>query len=274
MNLKIRPLTQAIGAEVLDFDARNIAPEAARALDEAFLEHHVLVLRDQQIDDADLVGFGRCFGEVKKSRLVSKLSGRDDVMVISNIREDGKPLGQLPDGEMWFHIDQIYQPLPCKAAALHAVELPATGGDTLFSNNVHAYETLPEATRARIENLMATHSFQYGETIGGAPRDENRPHHTHPLVRRIPETGRRSLSVCRLMTDRIEGLDDDESRALIGELCDHIEHPSNVYVHTWRIGDILIWDNRCTSHARTDFSETERRLLKRVTIADTISPQH
>jgi taurine dioxygenase len=88
----------------------------------------------------------------------------------------------------------------------------------------------------------------------------------------MPENNKRALALCRLMTDRIEGLPEDQSRALIEELCDRIEDPSNVYSHEWRVGDILIWDNRCTSHARTDFATTERRLMKRVTIGDTQPP--
>lgn len=274
MTLELRPFDGPLGAEVLGVDVRNISREDAVALNDAFLRHHLLLLRDQSVSDADLVELGKCFGAVAKSRLVSPLSGRDDIMVISNIREDGKPLGQLPDGEMMFHIDQIYRPTPCKAAALHAVEIPAAGGDTLFTNNVRAYETLPAATKARIEGLRATHSFGYGETLPeNRVQSADRPHATHPLVRRIPETGERALAVCRLMTDRIEGLPDVESRTLIDELCDALERPDNVYSHTWRVGDILIWDNRCTSHARTDFPTTQRRLMKRVTIADSVAPQ-
>ncbi|MFZ9501139.1 MAG: TauD/TfdA dioxygenase family protein [Beijerinckiaceae bacterium] len=274
MSLTVKPLDAPLGAQILGLDARAIDAQSAAALREAFLKHHLLVLRDQSLTDAQLVALGECFGSIAKSRMVSPLSGRDDIMVISNIREDGKPLGQLPDGEMAFHIDQIYRDVPCKGAALHAVEIPDAGGDTMFSNNVAAYESLPQATRARIDALRATHSFQYGETLReNRSQLEDRPHATHPIARRIPETGKRSLSVCRLMTDRIEGLDDAESRALIDELCDVLENPKNVYSHSWKVGDILIWDNRCTSHARTDFPSTQRRLMKRVTIKDEIGPQ-
>ncbi len=274
MTLTIRPLDAPLGAQVLGLDVRNITPQDAAHLREAFHQHHLLLLRDQPIADADLVTLGKALGDIAKSRLVSPLSGRDDIMVISNIRDDGKPLGQLPDGEMAFHIDQIYRDTPCKAAALHAVEIPEAGGDTMFSNNVRAYETLPEPMKTRIEGLRATHSFSYGETLRETrSANDDRPHATHPLVRRIPETGKRSLSLCRLMTDRIEGMDPDESAALITQLCDALERADNVYSHTWRVGDTLIWDNRCTSHARTDFPTTQRRLMKRVTIVDGVAPQ-
>lgn len=261
-----------LGAEIHGLDVRQISASDASILNNAFLTHHILLLRGQQPSDQELVNFGSSFGEIKKSRFVSPLSGHNQIMVISNIREDGKPLGQLPDGEMWFHIDQIYTPQPCRGAALYAIEIPAQGGDTCWSNNVRAYEDLPQAMKARLEGLTAQHSFQYGATTADARKDESRPRHTHPLVRRIPETGKRALAECRLMTDRINELPEDESRDLINELCDHLEQPKYVYTHTWRKGDILVWDNRCTSHARTDFSESERRLMKRVTIADGAVP--
>jgi len=271
MPITVTPTGAALGAVVSNFDARRISPEDAKAINDAFLKYHVIVLRDQKLTDAELVEFGKCFGEIEKARYISPLSGRDDIMVISNIREDGKPLGQLPDGEMSFHFDRIHQPKPCRGAALYCVETPKEGGDTLFSNMVMAYETLPEATKQKLAGKTALNSFSYTATSRDQ-RDPNGPRATHPVVRTIPETGRKSLYLCRLMTDRIEGLPDAESSALIDELCDHIENPRFVYQHKWRVGDILIWDNRCTCHARTDFSSEERRLMKRVTIGDNALP--
>ncbi|MFN3892259.1 MAG: TauD/TfdA dioxygenase family protein [Beijerinckiaceae bacterium] len=273
MTLSVKPLDAPLGAEIVGLDVRNITSEDRKDLHQALLDHHLLVIRNQPTSDADLVELGKSFGPIVKARLVSPLTGRDDIMVISNIREDGKPVGQLPDGEMAFHIDQIYRPNPCKAAALHAVEIPSAGGDTMFSNNVRAYEQLPDSMKKRLQGLMATHSFHYGETLKeNRVASPDRPQYTHPLVRRIPENDKRALAVCRLMTDRIEGIPEEESRALIEELCDRLEDRGNVYSHEWRVGDILIWDNRCTSHARTDFPTTERRLMKRVTIGDTQPP--
>jgi taurine dioxygenase len=270
--LKVTPLDAPLGAEVAGLDMAHIGPQEAKALNEAFLEHHLLVLHDQKIADADLVEFGKSFGRIEKSRTVSPLSGRDDIMVISNIREDGKPLGQLPDGEMSFHIDRLHQKVPCKAAALLAIEIPHSGGDTLFSNNVAAYDALNDKTKAKLEGLTALHIFSYGATQPGQNTGEAAPRHVHPLVRRIPETGKKSLFLCRLMTEEINGLAPQESRALIDELCDQMEQKQFIYAHKWRVGDILVWDNRCTSHARTDFSEAERRLMKRVTIGDDVPP--
>ncbi|MGE3245344.1 MAG: TauD/TfdA dioxygenase family protein [Beijerinckiaceae bacterium] len=272
MPVQVKPLDAPLGAEITGVDIRNLSPEDKLALNDAFLAHHVIVLRDQTPTDQQLVDFGTSFGDVKKSRFVSPLSGHDQIMVISNIRENGKTLGQLPDGEMWFHIDQIYTPQPCRGAALFAVETPFTGGDTCFANAVKAYEDLAPGMKGRLHGLTAQHSFQYGATTEAGKTDDDRPRHSHPLVRRIPETGKKALAVCRLMTERINELPEEESRALIAELCDHLEQPKYVYAHEWRTGDILVWDNRCVNHARTDFAETERRLMKRVTIADNAVP--
>ena len=225
MPINIKPFDGPLGAEISGLDIRAISSDDARALNDAFLKYHLIVLRDQKPADQELVNFGMSFGPVKKSRFVSPLSGHDQIMVISNIRADGKLLGQLPDGEMWFHIDQIYTPQPCRGAALHAIEIPETGGDTCFSNSVMAYESLPAAMKERLRGLTAQYSFQYGATTVEAKKNDDRPRHSHPLVRRIPDTGKHAIAICRLMTDRINELPEDESRALIDELCDHVENP-------------------------------------------------
>ncbi len=273
MSLTVTPTGAALGAFITDIDARQISPEDAKALNDAYLKYHVIVLRDQNLSDEQLVRFGECFGHIEKARFISPLTNRDDIMVISNIREDGKVLGQLPDGEMSFHFDRIHQAKPCRGAALHCKETPMAGGDTCFSNMALAYETLPEATKQKLAGKFAVNSFTYTATTR-AMKDGNGPRATHPIVRTIPETGKKALYLCRLMTDRIEGMDIAESNALLDELCDHIESPRFIYQHKWRVGDILVWDNRCTCHARTDFSSEERRLMKRVTIGDNALPMH
>jgi taurine dioxygenase len=172
---------------------------------------------------------------------------------------------------MSFHFDRIHQKQPCRAAALMALEIPQEGGDTLFANMVLAYKTLPEETKRKIEGRTALNTFTYGATAPDK-REGAGPQCVHPVVRTIPQTGEKSLYVCRLMTDHIHGLEADESRKLIDELCDHAEDPRFVYAHKWKVGDIIVWDNRATMHARTDFSENERRLMKRVTIGDDQPP--
>jgi taurine dioxygenase len=194
-------------------------------------------------------------------------------MVISNIRENGEILGSLPDGELTFHFDRIHQKIPNKAGVLHAIEIPTKGGDTWFSNMCLAYDMLPDATKKRLDGLTALNTYEYGQThTENKKLSEVAPTAVHPVVRRNPETGRKSLYVCRLMTDRINELPEAESRALLDELCNHVEKRDFVYEHKWQIGDILIWDNRCTIHARTDFDGSQRRLLKRVTVGDDTPP--
>lgn len=182
-------------------------------------------------------------------------------MLVSNIRENGKPIGSLPDGEMMFHADMVYREVPARATVLYGIETPREGGDTLFASLTAAYDALDDATRALVDDKRAVQGFLHGTTL----RENNRPHlsYVHPLVQVIPETGRRALLASRLMTLAVEGMSEAESDALLARLFDHVERPEFVYAHKWRPGDVLVWDNRTTVHARTDFDPSERRLLRR-----------
>lgn len=275
MSLQFIPLGPALGAEVRGLDARHITPEQAAALVQGWLAHHVLVLRGQPMDEAQQIAFSACFGPIEMARRQSPLATRPEIMVISNIRENGQPMGALPDGELSFHFDRIHQKVPNKAGVLHALEIPRSGGETLFSNMCMAYDTLPAATRRRIEGLTALNTYEYGQTqTQNKTIDAGAPTAVHPVARTLPDSGRRALFVCRLMTDRIHGLPEAESRALLDELCGHAESERFRYEHVWQVGDTLIWDNRCTIHARKDFDGTQRRLMKRVTVGDTAAPMH
>jgi taurine dioxygenase len=275
MSLQFIPLGPALGAEVRGLDARHITPAQADALVQGWLVHHVLVLRGQPMDEAQQIDFSACFGPIEMARRQSPLATRPEIMVISNIRENGQPMGALPDGELSFHFDRIHQKVPNKAGVLHALEIPSSGGETMFSNMCMAYDTLPEATRRRIEGLTALNTYEYGQThTQNKTIDAGTPTAVHPVARTLPDSGRRALFVCRLMTDRINGLPEAESRALLDELCEHAESERFRYEHAWQVGDTLIWDNRCTIHARKDFDGTQRRLMKRVTVGDTAAPIH
>jgi taurine dioxygenase len=190
-------------------------------------------------------------------------------MLISNIRENGKPIGALPDGEMFFHSDLCYIEHPVVGTMLYSVEVPSVGGNTLFADQYAAYEALPAATKAKIDPLNATNRYEigYDVTIRRGRAAPDAPAWTHPMVRIHPQTGKKALYVNRLMTHDIEGMEETEAEALLGQLYDHQEQQRFVYEHRWRPGDIILWDNRCTLHARTDFSPNERRLLRRITIA-------
>ena len=154
------------------------------------------------------------------------------------------------------------------ASMLYALEVPSTGGNTLFANGYMAYETLPDGIKRRIEGRKALNAYDYDGAAmkRGTRLADGVPSCVHPVVRTHPATGRKALYVNRLMTVRIEGLSEPESNELLATLFDHQERREFIYEHVWRPGDLLMWDNRCTLHARTDFSANERRLMRRVTI--------
>ncbi|MDB5594391.1 MAG: hypothetical protein JWM36_1352 [Hyphomicrobiales bacterium] len=265
------PLSPALGAEITGVDLRQpLDEETVRAVKRIWNEWLVILLRGQDIGEEDQVRFAQYFGPLNQSKKqrAHHNAANPAVMWISNIRENGKLVGALPDGEMNFHTDQSHQETPCSGTMLHALEVPSSGGNTLFANCYTAYETLPDEIKAKLEGRMATHGYDYdnASTQRGTVLHEGVPHATHPVVRTHPDTGRRSLYVNRLMTLRIEGMEPSESDDLLAFLFDHAERPEFVYEHVWTPHDLLLWDNRCTLHARTDFSAAERRLMRRVTI--------
>ena len=266
--LALRPLSPALGAEISGVDLRDPIDAALKGkLLDVWHEHLVILLRDQVLDEDAQVRFAETFGPPAKITSGRGFSVRHpSVMLISNIRQDGKPIGALPDGEMQFHTDQCHQAVPAKATLLYAIEIPSLGGNTLFANAYAAYAMLPADIRARIEGRRALNAYDKDSTQRTGRYDNAAFSCWHPVVRTHPATGRKSLYVNRLMTREIEGLPRAESDALLEKLFDHQEQQQFVYEHVWRPGDLLMWDNRCTLHARTDFPAGERRLLRRVTI--------
>jgi taurine dioxygenase len=267
--LAVRPLSPALGAEILGVDLREELDERAFAqIGEAWHRHLVILLRDQELSETDEVRFAERFGPPAVIHTKEFVRNHPAVMLISNIREDGKPIGALPDGEMQFHSDQCHQERPAMASLLYAIEVPSKGGNTLFANQYKAYETLPEAIKRRIDGRKALNAYDYRTAAmkRGTQLAEGVPCYAHPVVRTHPATGRKALYVNRLMTVRIEGMPEPESDELLNLLFDHQERREFVYEHVWRPGDLLMWDNRRVLHARTDFSPDERRLMRRVTI--------
>jgi taurine dioxygenase len=264
----LRQLSPALGVEISGVDLRNPIDEALKQkLLDAWHQHLVILLRNQTLHEGAQVRFAETFGTLAKTTSGRTFSVKHpSVMLVSNIRKDGKPIGALPDGEMHFHTDQCHQAIPAKATLLYAVEIPSNGGNTLFSNAYTAYESLPEEIRQRIAGRRALNAYTTDTTLRTANYDDAKSSYWHPVVRTHPATGRKTLHVNRLMTRQIEGLPREESDAILQNLFDHQEQLKFVYEHVWRPGDILMWDNRCTLHARTDFSAGERRLLRRVTV--------
>jgi taurine dioxygenase len=266
--LAVRRLSPALGGEISGIDLRDPIAEAdKRAILAAWHEHLVILIRNQALDEDAQVRFAETFGPPAKVSSGRKFSDKhSSIMLISNIRQDGKPIGALPDGEMHFHSDQCHQEMPAKATMLYAIEIPSHGGNTLFANGYAAYATLPQDIKRGIAGRRALNAYQTDTTLRSAGYEGAGSSSWHPMVRTHPATGRRALYVNRLMTREIEGLPRAESDAILQQLFDHQEQASLVYEHVWRPGDIVIWDNRCTLHARTDFPAGERRLLRRVTI--------
>jgi taurine dioxygenase len=277
---EISPLSKHIGAEIRGVDLREEPDEATvRAIYQAWLDHLVLIFPEQQLSQEDLIRATGFFGQIGKLSRPPKYFPKGytkllpGIMMISNIRENGEPIGALPDGEMMFHHDMIHAEVPSKATLLYSVEIPSAGGNTLFASGYAAYDTLDPAVRNRLEGKKALHHYNYGSTIRGDSRGtEAFAEQMHPVFRTHEDTGRKAVYVNRLMTVKVLDLPEDESSRLLDAVYDHAEKPEFVYEHVWRVGDLLLWDNRCSTHARTDFPSTERRLMLRTTVEGNVRP--
>jgi taurine dioxygenase len=277
---QFKPLTKYIGCEVSGIDLREPVPAAAAAaIYQAWLDHGVLLFRDQQLEQEDLIRVTGIFGEFAplgrpKHTLPSGFSKiLPNIMLISNIRENGETIGALPDGEMLFHHDTIHRDEPHKATLLYSVEIPTYGGDTLFASGTAAYDTLDPATKQKLDGQRAVNYYVYNSVKRNDKQAVDASSQAvHPVVRTHEETKRKALYINRLMSVRIEGMEEAESDALLNFLFDHSEKPEFVYTHVWRKDDLIVWDNRCSSHARTDFPADQRRLLLRTTVKGTCKP--
>lgn len=276
-SFEIRRLGPALGAEVIGLDLDKPIQEADfQRIRQAYLDHHVLVFRDQHITPAQQVAFSRRFGPLQTHVLHQfALPGHPEVMIISNIKENGAPIGLGDAGHFW-HSDLSYMEKPSLGSLLHAQELPSEGGDTLFANQSAAYEALPDRLRQRIAGLKAEHSYlaRYEELRARSPwrpklSEEQlrqvRPV-VHPVVRTHPETGHKTLFVSEHFTTRIVGLPEDESRALLDELFVFSASPAFVYRHVWQPHDMVFWDNRAVLHLAAGTPDHLRRKLYRTTI--------
>jgi taurine dioxygenase len=278
--LDIVALSQHIGAEIRGIDLRDQPDEETiRAINRAWLDHLVLIFPDQHLSQEDLVRVTSYFGEQAAHSRPPKFFPKGyskmlpGVMLISNIRENGEPIGALPDGEMMFHHDMIHTEVPSKATLLYSVEIPSAGGNTLFASGYAAYDTLDPAIRNRLEGRRAIHHYNYGSTQKGDSRGtEAYGECIHPVFRTHEDTGRKAVYVNRLMTVGIVEMPQQESEPLLNAVFGHAEKREFVYEHVWRVGDLLLWDNRCSSHARTDFPSSERRLMLRTTVKGTVRP--
>jgi taurine dioxygenase len=273
----IRPFDAPLGAEVIGLDlSRPLGQDDFARIHRAHLDHHVLVFRDQHITPAQQVAFSRRFGPLQIHVLRQfQLASDPQVLVISNIKENGRPLGLGDAGHFW-HSDLSYKAVPSLGSMLHAQELPEEGGDTLFANQHTAWETLPRHLQRAVEGASAEHSYlaRYADlqkinpwrpSLTQAQIDEVVPV-VHPIVRTHPETGRRALFVSEHFTTRVVGLPEDQGRALLDALFEHSTRPEHIYRHHWQPHDMVFWDNRSLMHLATGCPEHQRRKLYRTTI--------
>lgn len=275
----IRRLPDApLGAEILGLgDAADLSDADIAAIRQAWLAHDgLLVFRDVQFTPHAQVTFSRRFGPQQVHVLNQfHLAGYPEILVVSNVVENGKTIGLGDAGRDW-HSDLSYKPLPSLGSMLLTRELPEEGGDTLFANMVRAYETLPANLKRIIEGRRAVHSYVYRyerlralstwrPPLTQAQRDAVPPV-DHPVVRTHPETGKRALFVNEGFTSHIIGLPEDESTSVLEQLFAHSIRADNVYTHRWCPGDMLFWDNRSTIHFAPGCPDKYRRTLHRTTI--------
>jgi taurine dioxygenase len=274
--MHLRPSGAALGATVDGVDLRAIDTGTFAAIHRAWLDHQVLLFRDQQLTDADLIVFSRRFGDLDEAPVQETgrrfVDGHPEIYVVSNVVQDGVAIGSLGSGEAVWHTDMSYLPDPPKASVLYALEVPAHGGDTSFCSMYAAWDELPVRLRRRVDGLHVKHDGTYNSggyvRQGVTPTDDPRtsPGTLHPLVYVHPETGRRGLYLGRRRNAYIEGWPREDSDALLDEIWNEATRDSLTWRHRWRVGDLVLWDNRCTMHRRDAFDPAARRVMHRTQI--------
>lgn len=279
MSIEVIPTGAALGAEVRGIDlTAPLSPETFDAIQQAWYDHTVLLFRGQRLSDDDLIRFSRHFGELDIAPAsATDMAGaqeksRPEIWIISNVVENGKPIGALGDKEAEWHTDMSYVEEPPMASVLYSLEIPAKGGDTSFANMYKALETLPADLRREIEGRVCNHdssTTSVGELRAGAGAVLDvrvAPGSKHPMIRTHPATGGKALYLGRRLNAYIPGLDLAASERLLDALWAHCTKPEFAWTHRWRIGDLLIWDNRAAIHRRDSFNGAERRVMHRTQI--------
>lgn len=282
--MDVIPTGRALGAEILGIDlSKDVSATQREFIFNAYTQHLVLLFRGQRLSFSDLLRLREVFGPPgqaanqllglgRKNYLPSDLP--DDCTIISNITDaNGKPIGALGDGEAFWHTDSSFTETPISASLLHAIEVTEQGGETAFLNMYKAYEEMHSGLAARIDGRYVNHSKLHNSA--GMKRPEfadvtdpsKAPGVKHPIVRTHPFTGRKCLYLGRRQMSYIFGLPLDESEALLDEVWAHTSQDKYVWQHKWRVGDLLVWDNRCTMHHRNAFAPNARRLMHKSTTA-------
>jgi taurine dioxygenase len=283
MPVTIKPVTPAVGAEISGVNLAQLSETEFSQIEQAWNRYSALLFRDQKLTDDDLLAFSRRFGELDPPPVQEhgrqSPEGYPDVYVVSNVLDDkGAPIGALGAGEAVWHTDMSYLTLPPDASMLYSLEVPPEGGDTWVLGMQAAWSTLPDTLKAKVRGRRIKHDGTYNSggylRKGVTPTDD--PHKApgawHPAVIAHPSTGAPSLYLGRRRNSYVEGLSPAESDALLDALWAHIERPDLRYQHRWRVGDLLLWDNRSTMHRRDPFDSATRRVMHRTQIKGSGAP--
>ncbi len=276
--LKVIPSGKALAADVTGVDlSKDIDAATFNTILDAWSKHLVLRFRGQTLSDPELERFSARFGVLDRAPTYTagtEVTVKSDfVTVISNVKLNGKPIGDLGNSEALWHTDMSYNEIPPMASALYSLEIPSSGGETGFSNMYMAYESLPESLKRRVESLQCKHDASRNSTgglRGGMPANttpRDAPGAIHPIVRTHPVTGRNALFLGRRLYAYIPGLELAESEALLDELWSYATRPEIEWYQEWKLGDLIIWDNRCVMHRRNSFDAEQRRIMHRTQLA-------
>jgi taurine dioxygenase len=274
--IQVIPTGRALGAEVRGIDLNELGEAAFARLMQAWREHSVVLIRGQRLSDRELIAFSRRLGALDWAPVQETgrrfVEGLPEIYIVSNVKVNGEPIGSLGDGEAVWHTDMSYLDVPPKASMLYALEVPPSGGNTSFCTMYGIYEALPPALKGRIAGLKIKHDGTYNSggyvRQGVTPTDDpiSSPGAVHPLVCTHPDTGRRMLYLGRRRNAFLVGLELSESEALLDELWSFVARPEFAWEHVWRVGDLVLWDNRCTMHRRDAFDPSSRRVMHRTQV--------
>jgi taurine dioxygenase len=277
--MTVIPSGAALAADIQNVDLKSLSDDEFNEIHSAWLNHLVIRFRGQQLSLEDLTAFSRRFGELDWAPVQETgrrfVEGHPEIYVVSNVIENGVPIGSLGAGEAVWHTDMSYLENPPKASMLYAIEVPPGGGDTYFCNMYRAYDSLPDPLRQRISGLALKHDATYNSggyvRQGLAATDDpvTSSGVCHPLVSTHPETGRRALYLGRRRNAYVAGLALAESEALLDELWSYATVDDIAWHTEWQAGDVVLWDNRCTMHRRDAFDPNSRRILYRTQIKST-----
>jgi taurine dioxygenase len=283
LEFHVTPAGSALGATVAGVDLRKLDDALFKRIHRAWIDHQVLLFRGQTLSDAELIAFSRRFGALDHAPIQETgrrfVEGYPEIYVVSNVvGADGQPIGSLGAGEATWHTDMSYLEAPPKASMLYALEVPAAGGNTEFVDMYKPLAALPRELRAAIEGRLVKHDGTYnsgGYVRAGVTATDDpvaAPGQLHPIVCTHPESGRQCLYLGRRRNAYITGLKLDESERLLDAIWAVVDRREFVWTHRWQVGDLVLWDNRCTMHRRDPFDATQRRVMHRTQIKGEARP--